>query len=56
MLGWIKHGSCAESEKGRSMNPLPAQKIKFGVRVKDDEIVGEKQWFEAGKGVDGGGS
>jgi hypothetical protein len=38
------------------MNPLPAQKIELGVRLENDEIVGEKQWSKAGKGVDGGGS
>jgi hypothetical protein len=38
------------------MNPLPAQKIEFGVKMKNDEIVGEKQQPTPEKGVNGGGS
>jgi hypothetical protein len=36
------------------MKPLVTQKIEFGVRLKNDEIVGERQM--PGKGGDGGGS
>jgi hypothetical protein len=35
------------------MKPLVTQKIEFGVRLKNDEIVGERQM--PGKGGDGGG-
>ena len=56
ILGWIKRSSCLESEKGRSMNPLLTQKIEWGVRLKSDEIVGERKQPIPGKEVDGGGS
>ena len=36
------------------MKPLVRQKIEFGVRLKNDEIVGERQ--VPGKGGDGDGS
>jgi hypothetical protein len=36
------------------MKPLVTQKIEFGVRLKNDEIVGDRQM--PGKGGDGGGS
>lgn len=36
------------------MKPLVKQKIEFGVRLKNDEIVGERR--VPGKGGDGGGS
>jgi hypothetical protein len=35
------------------MKPLVTQKIDFGVRLKNDEIVGERRM--PGKGGDGGG-
>jgi len=36
------------------MKPLVTQKIRFGVRLEEDEIVSERQ--KPGKGGDGGGS
>ena len=36
------------------MKPLVKQKIEFGVRLKNDEIVGERKQMP-GKGGDGGG-
>jgi hypothetical protein len=38
------------------MNPLLTQKIEWGVRLKNDEIVGERNSQYPGKEVDGGGS
>jgi hypothetical protein len=37
------------------MKPLVTQKIEFGVRLENDEIVGEKKKTMPGKGGDGGG-